>query len=281
MADDDESLDEILSTPTKGSEAPQTEEQPAPGPARDEHGRFAPKEGEEPPNVEAEAEQPDAEQPEAEHNAPVAAVIAERRKAQANGERADKLERELAEMRGQMSVLMQRATQPAATPQPEPVKPPEFWDAPDKFVEHALTPFQQQLQEMRFMASRGAALSEFGKDTVAAAEAALKQALETGQMDQAAVKASLAKSRDPVGDVVRWHQNSPAVRDASLREKLRAEILAELKAAEPAEQQPSSPSNRNPIVKMPPSLNRIPAGHSAPERDESLDEVLSVPRRRA
>jgi hypothetical protein len=282
MADDDESLDEILSgTPKAEPEAkPEAEPQPT-DPPRDEHGRFAPKEGEETP--EAATEEPEAEaepQPEAEHNAPVAAVIAERRKAQAANERAEQLAREIAEMRGQMSVLMQRGNQPPA-PQPEPVKPPDFWDAPDKYVEHALSPVQQQLAEMTFRTSRAEAFAEHGKETVTAAEAAMKQAVESGKVDGEALRATLRQSRDPVGYVVQWHLNSPSVQQATMRETIRAELMAEL-GIDPNKPTPSpAPSERNPIVKMPPSLNRIPAGHNAPERDESLDEVLSVPRRRA
>lgn len=283
MADDDESLDEILSgsakpetaePPDKTTEAPEASDVP-----RDEHGRFAPKEGEAEPEVDA--EQPEATtepEPEAEHNAPVAAVIAERRKGQAATERADKLERELAEMRGQMSVLMQRGTQAAPQPQPEPVKPPEFWENPEAFLQHALTPYQQQIADMTVRTSRAEALVEFGRDTVVAAENAVKEAIQRGELDPVGLKASLSKSRDPVGDVVRWHQGSPA----SIREKLKAEIMAEL-GIDPSKQPAPSPtpSSRDPVVRLPPSLSKVPAGHAAPERDESLDEVLSAPRRRA
>lgn len=281
MADDDESLDEILSAPV--TTEPETTEVEKPSePVRDEHGRFAPKSGDGEPNEPIEGEPGDEPPPETEHNAPVAAVIAERRKAQAANERAEKLERDLAEMRGQMSVLMQRGNQPAPAPQPEPVKPPDFWEAPDKYVEHALTPFQQQQAEMTFRLSRAEAFAEFGKETVSAAEAAMRQALESGQLDPATIKATLSKSRDPVGDVVRWHQSSPAVQEATLRDKIKAELMAEL-GIDPNKQPAPSPSPRDapPLVKMPPSLTKIPAGHAAPERDESLDEVLSEPRRRA
>jgi hypothetical protein len=282
MADDDESLDEILSTPIKQpvAEVEAEGEQPS-EPVRDEHGRFAPKPGDE-DEPEVTEEQPEAE-PEAEteeHNAPVAAVIAERRKAQAERERADKLEASIAELRGQISVLTQQRTAPPQ-PQPEPVKPPDFWDDPSKYVEHALTPFQQQIAQMTYRASRAEALAEYGKETVTAAQAALEQAAKSGQIDGAAVADTLRKSADPVGDIVRWHQNRPEVQQATMRETLRAELMAEFGIDPNKPAQPSTPSPQKPLVKMPPSLSRIPAGHSAPERDESLDEVLSAPRRRA
>lgn len=280
MADDDESLDEILSTPIKPApEAEPEVEQPA-APIRDEHGRFAPKGDEEP---EVTAEQPEeGHETDDEHNAPVASVVAERRKRQEAQAERDTLRSELSELKGQMSVLLRQREQPAQpTPQPEPVKPPDFWDDPSKYVEHALSPFQQQIAQMTYRASRAEALAEFGKETVTAAQQALEAAAKSGQIDGKAVSESLRKSSDPVGDIVRWHQNSPAVQETTLREKLRAELMAEFGIDPNNKPEPSTPSPRNPIVKMPPSLNRIPAGHSAPERDESLDEVLSVPRRRA
>lgn len=264
MAADVESLDEILSGPSTSTPETPEAEQPS-ALQRDDHGRFAPK-GEAP---EITAEQPEVPEQEAdgEHNAPVGVAIAERRKRQAESARADALERDLAELRGQMSVLVQQRDKPA-TP-PEPVKPPDFWEDPSKYVEHALTPFQQQIAEMTFRASRAEALAEFGKDTVKAAQEAVKKAVESGQLDGATVSAQLAKSRDPVGDVVRWHQNSPAVQETSLRDKLRAELMAEY-GIDPAVTPQPAPSTRNPVVKLPPSLTRLPGGgNSAVEADLS------------
>lgn len=282
MADDEESLDDILSPSSKTTtpEIESTEAQPVtPEPVRDEHGRFAPK-AEEPTVVEEQPETPEQPEAEAEHGVPVGAMVEQRRRAQQAEQRAEKLERELAELRGQVTVLTQQRPQPAPAPQQqEPPKAIELWDDPNKWGENLLSPVQQQLAEMTFRTSRAEALADFGKDTVAAAEAAIKEAVASGQVDGQRLTAQLSKSRDPVGDVVRWHQNSPAVQKATLRDQLRAELMAELgiKPGEPA--QPSTPSTRTPLVKMPPSLSKIPAGHSAPERDESLDEVLSQPRR--
>lgn len=282
MADDDESLDDILSTPvTPVKEAPE-EQAETDGRVRDEHGRFAPKgEPEEPIDEEGRPE-PD-EEPEGEHNAPVASVVAERRKRQAAESERNDLASKVAELSGQISVLMQQRNQPQQqTPQPEPVKPPEFWEAPDKYVEHVLSPFQQQIAQMTYRASRAEALAEFGKETVTTAQQALEEAVKGGQLDGTKVKEQLTKSNDPVGDIVRWHQNRPEVRETSMREQLRAELAAEwgIDLTQPKTPSPT-PSQRNPQVRLPPSLSRIPAGHQAPERDESLDEVLSAPRRRA
>jgi len=284
MADDEESLDDILSTSaTPVVDTPTPEAEQPQGINRDEHGRFAPKGDEQQPDaLEPEGEQDHEEEPESQHNAPVAAVAAERRKRQAETARAEKLEQDLAELRGQMSVLLQQRQQPEQ-PKPEPKPRPQLWDDPDNWgnslVEEKLSPFQEQLQAVTFRASRAEAIAEHGKEAVQAAQDAIKQAIKAGQMDGSAVKAQLSKSHDPVGDVVRWHQGSPAVQEASMREKLRAELMAEF-GIDPNKPQltPSQPSNRNPIVKLPPSLNRIPSGHSVTDRDESLDEILAASR---
>lgn len=288
MADDDESLDDILSTsiPTESEVDPPEAAEPT-GPSRDEHGRFAPKEASDHEVTTEEPEEPtDPETPEGEHNTPVAAVIAERRKAQAAQAERDQFARELAEIKGQMSVLLQQRQQPEQ-PKPEPKPRPQLWDDPDNWgnslVEEKLSPIQEQVRDVTLRASRAEAMVEFGKDAVTAAYKALDDAIRNGQLEKAAVDATLSKSRDPYRDIVMWHQRSPAVQETTLREKLEAEILAKY-GIDPTKQINPSPTpsqQRNPIVRMPPSLNRIPAGHSAPERDESLDEVLSIPRRAA
>jgi hypothetical protein len=284
MADDDESLDEILSTPARAEPAAPVETEATPEePVRDEHGRFAPK-AESEPEAETGTEDPDAET-HAEKKAPPG-LLEERRKRQAIEQERDTFARELAELRGTVNALMQRGNQPAQ-PQPEKPKPPEFWTDPQGFNQHlvteALSPVQERLAIATFRASRAEAIAEHGKETVTTAQAAIKEAIRLGELNGEAVKAALVKSDDPIGDIVRWHQGSPAVQTATLRDQLRAELMAEFGIDPNNRPAPTTvtPSTRNPVVRLPPSLSRVPAGHAAPERDESLDEVLSGPRRRA
>lgn len=282
MADDNESLDEILSG---NAPQPETAEQQQPEPEaetanqpRDDHGRFAPKAGEGEPEV-AEPDGPEAEQPEADHDAPVGALVAERRKRQAAEERASKLDRDMAEMRGQMSVLMQRVNQPAQQPQPEPVKPPNWYEDPEAAINHALTPIQQASRENTLFLSQQLAEIRFGEDKVSEAQNALKAAIESGSEDGRAWVAKLSNSRHPVGDIVKWHQNSPAVQQATMREQLRAELMAEFGIDPNAPKPVVQPRTQTPNIKLPPSLSKIPAGHTVAERDESLEEILAAPRR--
>lgn len=184
---------------------------------------------------------------------PQRALHASRERARTAEERLADLERENAELRGQNTVFAQQRQQPQ-TPQPvvEPPKPVDFWEDPNKFVESALTPLQQELAETRFVLSRQSAVASVGMDGVTAAEAALKEAIERGEVNGDDIGAQLRKSRDPVGDVVRWHQNSPAVREAALREQIRAELLAEQQGTQP-EAIPAAPAPVTPSV-MPSNL---------------------------
>lgn len=172
---------------------------------------------------------------------PQKALHASRERARTAEERLADIERENAELRGQMTVFAQQRQQPPA-PQPvvEPPKPVDFWEDPNKFVEAALSPVQQQLTETRFLLSQQSALAAFGKDALTAAETALKDAIARGEVDGNEFGARLRNSRDPVGDVVRWHQNSPAVREATLREQIRAELLAEQGQQPPPEPEAAS-----------------------------------------
>lgn len=240
-------LDEILSgeapAQVEPSTAPEPEKQEPEAQPRGPDGKFAPKEPSEPEPAPAEppAPAPAAEKPSG--VVPQQALHAAREKAKSAEERAADLERQLAELRGSVTTLVQQRQQPAPAPQPPP-KPVDFWEDPNKFVEQSLTPVQQRLAEMTFRTSRAEAFVEFGKDAVAEAEAAIKQAVESGQIDGRTLEAQLSQSGDPVGDIVRWHQNSPSVREAKLREQIRAELQAELAGQQPAPlvEQPSTPA---------------------------------------
>ena len=230
-------LDEILS----GEQPAQVEQSSAPEPAPEPVAQTPE------PEAQPSTAEPAATEPEAEDRqtgmVPQKALHASRERARTAEERAADLERQLAEVNGKLQGLMSRPA-PPPQPAPEPPKPVDFWEDPNKFVEQSLTPVQQRLAEMTFRTSRAEAFVEFGKDAVAEAEAAIKQAVESGQIDGRALQAQLSQSGDPVGDIVRWHQNSPSVREAKLREQIRAELQAELAGQQPTPPvgQPSTPA---------------------------------------
>lgn len=256
-------LDEILSGKEPEQEQVSTEpktEQPEPEKQetqpRADDGKFASKEKSEPEKTEAVTE-PTAQPEKVEKSGqvPQQALHAAREKEREERARAERLERELAEVRGQVSVLAQQR-QPEK-PKEEPKPKPDFWNAPDEYVasnlQEALTPVQQQLAETTFYYSQRLALSEHGQEKIAAAQDALKAAIERKELDGATVAAQLRQSRDPVGDVVRWHLDSPASKEESLRAQIRAELEAELKGEQPPAADPEPAAQPNPTV-MPSNL---------------------------
>jgi hypothetical protein len=241
-------LGEILSGQPAQEEAPSTVETPtAPEPSteptesqpRGPDGKFASKATEPAEPAAAPAEPaPTADKPKG--VVPQPALHAAREKARTVEAERDDLARQLAELKGQVSVLTQQR-QPAPAPV-EPPKPVDFWEDPNKFVEQALTPYQQELLATRVELSQTRAIASFGADAVTAAETAMQEAIQRGELNGEQVAAQLKASRDPVGDVVRWHQNSPAVKEAALRQQIEAEMLAKYGQQPAPEPAPAAPA---------------------------------------
>lgn len=267
MADDTLSLDEILSgTPepvVETAAAPEPEIKPEP--VRDEQGRFAPKDGEaqpQPTDEEAKAVVEGAPKPQTQPHGfvPQQALDEERQKRRDLEARIAALERP------------PQAPAPATPDKPKPT----LWDSPDDYLAERLTPLQRELAETRMFYSGELAKSKFGEDTCKAAYSAMQEAVQSGKIDPNQVEAFLSKSRDPVGDIVRWHQNRPEVQAASMREQIKAEVMKELgiDPNKPAEPAPSSTPSA-PVINIPQSLSKIPGNASAAaDRDESLTELL-------
>lgn len=262
-------LDSILSGQNDiAPEQPPAPETPAPEQPRDEHGKFAPK-----PRVEAEPapqapspvapQAPQAGQEPPPRQAPVAAVVAERNKRQeAEGKNAN-LEAELASMRAEIRQLERMARQPAAPPQPRepPPPPPDVWQDPGAYMQHgireALTPLQKQLEDQRDAFSRMFAEDKFGAETVTAAFSEMEKAFETDPGVQFEHQRIMA-SRNPYVELVSWHKRRQAQAEigddpAAYRERLKAELLAELQAGN-GEQPPANPAAPKPAPLLPSNL---------------------------
>lgn len=274
-------LDEIMNeapasevVPAVVEAAPQAEAQP-----RDETGKFAAKTEGEPivdPDNAAQAAVEGGEQDKG--KVPVAAVQAEREKRkQVEGE-AETLRRELAELRGQVSVLTQQRPQPDKPV--EAAKPkPSFWENPDEFLAERLAPVQQTVQQQRFEVSRMIAEANLGADVVKAADDALGELIKANDPAVATLQATIANSRHPYADLVAWHEKRKAMADIGddpkayqdrERERIRAELMAELGIEAPAAV-PGAPSTpTKPLTKLPQSLSKIPgAGNGSGAVDMS------------
>ena len=284
----DESLDEILSTPSAATPEATTEtttEQSTTsteGAVRDEHGRFAPKA---PAAATAtnETAATATTEPETGGTVPQQALHETRQQLKEQRERADRLEQ----------ALLARA-QPATPAAPaEPPKAPDFWEDPNAFVNHALTPIQEQFRRQTEVMSRRFALKEHGQETVDSAYTAMGEALKSDPNVRPIYQRIMA-SQDPYEDLVQWHKQETNKQrigsdpDAFVQSELekmladpakKAELLARLTgtAAPAPAAQGSTPTN---ITRLPPSLSRLPGGNATPaEGEQSLEAIIRAGRR--
>jgi hypothetical protein len=256
----DEIMNEVLTPEViETVVAPETVTQP-----RDETGKFAAKpQEEEAPTIDPDNAAAAAVEGGERGKVPVAAVQAEREKARQARDEAETLRRELAEIRGQVSVLTQQRQQPQ-TPV-EKAKPKSFWENPDEFLSERLAPVQQTVQQQRFEMSRMLAEEKLGADVVKAADDALGELIKANDPAVAALQAQIANSRHPYADLVAWHNKRQAMSEigedpAAYRERVRAELMAELGVeAQPATPlTPASSTPTKPLTKLPQSLSKLP-----------------------
>lgn len=272
MAEDDKELFE--SAFQDGAIEPEKVETPEPAQQerpRDEHGRFATKAQEEAPEPAPEPEKPEPKT----EGIPSWRLKEEAEARRAAEERASRVERELADIRRQL-----QSTQKPA----EPDKPaPEIWDDPNGFVQAALTPVQQALQQQAERFSMRMAVKEYGKDTVQAAYAALGTAMQAGDPSARAEYQRIKQSDDPYEDIVQWHKRSQTLQkvgddpekwlEARLEERLKdptyqAQLLERIRGT--AQQQPQ----QRPVTQLPPSLNRATRAAPSAEDDDNSDAGL-------
>ncbi|MCB5205015.1 hypothetical protein LH464_21345 [Neorhizobium sp. T786] len=290
MADVNSELDDLLSDDT-GSTGPAdiTVTQPAEvlpvveattTQPRDETGKFAPRqETAAVPEPVIDPAQP-AHHDKPNNGVPVRAVQEERQKRQEAESTNEALRRELAEMRGQLQTLTQQRQQPAQQQQEE--KPATLWDDPDSYLRNQITPVQSQIMEMKEFMSENMAIQTYGAEKVEAAKQALEQAARTPEGQQVIQK--VLQSRHPFEEVVKWHQQSEAIRRVGNDPDAWFQAEYERRLADPAEQakileriRGTATSNTNrsaPAVSLPPSLSGLPAGGNTAADNDVSDAAL-------
>lgn len=245
-----QTLDEIMSgrsepvsetVETGAADTAQTETHDE-GQGRDASGRFATKQGDQTQTTEAAQVDDTGDEP-PRGQVPHQALHAEKERRRKETERADGLERQMAEMRAQMDVLIRQGQAPLQAPKPvEPPKKVEFWEDPNAFVQQALTPIQEQNAALREQVSQANAIAEYGKDTVTAAFQAMGEALGSDPRVQADYQ-RIMQAPHPYGELINWHRNRTVLSEvgadpAAYKERLRQEIMAEMQASH--QQQPQT-----------------------------------------
>ncbi len=278
-------LDEIMSGADLAPEAApiQQEQTPAPGQPRDESGRFATKSEEQPAEVQHPIvePQPNAAEPPASNGngVPVGAMQAEREKRQQAQQEAEALRREIAELRGMVTAQRQPA------PQPQQEKPPvSIFENPDEYLQSQLSPVQQQLQEMREEVWESRAAATHTQEAVDAAKEAANALAGTPQ--GRALHQQITAGGNPFSNLVTWHKQQQAYAkvgndpDAWLNAEIEKRMNDPSFLAQAIERARSgvtaTPANRSqqPIVNLPPSLNRLPAGGNQPADNDMSDGAI-------
>jgi len=236
---------------------PVAETPPAAQP-RDESGKFASPET---------AEAAETQSQEREPAIPPHRLREEAEARRAEKERADRLEQMLSQ------VLQQRPPTQQAPQQPQ--EPPDIFTDPEAWFKHKrdqeIAPVLQQIQAARLDDARAVASVVHGDETVKAAEQAFNELAKRGAVDPAEYQ-RIQSSPNPYRAAVEWHKRQSFLSEvgsdpSAYRERIKAEILAELNAGQQTQQQ--TPVN---VVKIPSSLNRAT---SAAPANQGGGQVLS------
>lgn len=252
-------------------EAPEAQPEQEAQPHRDEHGRFASKEEEQPAAVAAEAEKPAVDDN--------AAMVPSWRVREINEEKralADKLAAFEAEKR-------QWQQRPAPTPQPAPVtqvEPPDPLLDPVGYREFIRNELREERLNERREESLAKAHEDHGKE-FEEAYAAAQQAVDP------ALRARMQQSRDPGKTLIQWHRERKTMAEVGTDPNAFFEKRFEAYLADPANQakvlerirggaqpQQNGTARQAAPVNLPPSLTRATnasADMSADDNDISND----------
>lgn len=231
----DEIMDERVSAPESETETVQ--------PTTPEKVEAEPEQPKPEPEKPLEGNQPEAAEPEAaegNQTVPLKALQEERQRLKDLREQNQQMQQQMQ----QMYQHMMQAQQPQK-PQ-EPAKKVNFWDDPDAYVNDALSPLQQQMQQQKLSMSKAFASEKVSADDLDAMDLELAQAAQSDPA-VAAEAQRIMQSAHPYGELVKWHERRKLLNEVgtdpnAYREKLRQELLAELQAQQPAPVTPTQPA---------------------------------------
>lgn len=277
MAEDDKELFESAFQ----DEAPEQVETPEPETPqerpRDEHGRFAPKAQEE-----AQQPAPVLEKPEPKtEGIPSWRLKEEAEARRAADERANRLEREMAELRQQVTQQSSKKAEPEQ-PAPEP------WDPGyTEYVQNQAAAAVQSRYEAAIQAmAKETAYARHTEEVVTAAEKAFVEANNSRTLDQADFH-RVMNAPNRYSAVVEWHKrqqvfstvgNDPnAWLEKQLEERLKdpayqAQLIERIRGT-------AQPGTR-PVTQLPPSLNKATRAAASAEDDDSDAGLLKSALRR-
>ncbi len=190
-------------------------------------------------------------------------------------ETEDRLMRHIAELRAQL-------------PKQESLAAPDMFEDPNKFLEHgvnqAVNPIKSEMVQLREFYSRREAIRDFGQEKVDAAYKAVADGMQARDPEVLATYQRAMQTMDPYGEIVRWHQqksvyqqigNDPnAWFEKQIDERMKdpafaGALLAKIQGAATGNQPNGS---GKPIVKLPPSLNKVASAQGATAEDGDMSD---------
>lgn len=250
---------------------------------RDDQGRYAPKgesgqqQQDAPPATQE--QQPGQQQP---PPSQAEAIPAWRLREEAEGRR--QAEANLQELQRQNAMLMGQLQTFTQKQQPRP----DLYENPDGFVEHgvktAVDPIRSEMSNLREYYSRKDAIREHGLETVTEAYKAFHQATRAGDPRVAGLVQRVLAGPDPFEDIVSWHKRERTLQTVGDNPGAWAEKHIIELAKDPTQRQrllqalngvgqQVPPGQAQPVVKLPPSLNRATASALPGNGAGSLDDA--------
>ena len=267
-----ESLDAIMAGRDANASAP-TSEAPlstSPDTARDEHGRFAPKQEAEPPVPEVTQEAPKPQEPpkavepeKPQGMVPQQALHAERQRYRA-------LEQQMSEMRQMVERLQPKPDSQTPT---DPLA--QFVADPNSFFQQQVAPISQQVAEAREMVLEMYALQSHGADKVQQAKQAAEELRDMGDPYFPVLVGRLKSAANPFEELVRWNNERSVLTKMGSDPEAYINAEVERRMAERAQQQPAAAQGSP----LPPSLagarSAAPRqGGAAYEGPRPLSEIM-------
>lgn len=253
-------LDAIMDSRPEGIEAEQQTTERDDG--RDEMGRFAARQAEQ-TEAQPAQQQADPHQDQQQQDKPPPGFIPQQAFDARMAKAEEKWTGEVNNLRSQLDQAMQRLAhyQPQQQQPSAPKKPfaeALFEDPEAAFnarLQEAISPITQTQGQIVENFSRMMAIDKFGEDTVQKAYSDLRSALSSNPGATQATYQRIMQSPHPFGELVRWHKEQSALQTygsdpeawrTSERERIKAEVLAEMQGggqqqAQPPQQQQQQP----------------------------------------
>ena len=269
-------LDDVFAT---GRDRGADSAAPEPEPLRaDEPASEAPKE----PDVakpDAKGEDPSKQfrDPETGRFVPLTELKSEREKRQEAQRLREEAERTAAYYRGQLEAYQRNLASQQQPQQQQEFQPPDPFDDPNAYRQYVVGEAQRAALNERLNASQMMAEDRYGADAV---NAALQAAQAAG------VARQFIGTAHPYREMVEWHKRATAIQkigdpeqyEKSLREKMREELLAELKGTKPASNGAAAQQQRFPGT-LADATGSGPQGAMAQTDEGMMGEIFGHGRR--